>query len=658
MLTHWRTATAKQIDIDVLRARGLSCDILLFAGEQLMLFDREERMIWRYDGQNLIPQLDLSGSLLDDPTMNYSDPVCIGGALFLLAKDENASPDESHLIRLDLEDADAQVLSVQGVTQLGPYKEGDLLALRQVNRAGAFYELITFDAQALRTGEALATLPGFADGGAAFDPETDTLYAFTGGSLCAWNGEGWESIRIIPAEDISFYFGVAGGKYVRSGRQGVGLYDLNAPEDQVALRIQSTTRSTQNTHFAFMRANPQIAVSTSVVEHLCAEEIHTAVQTGDDSVDLYLVRLSTGLRRLMEKDYLEPLSSVALTGDHARLHAVFADTLAHEGKLYAVADSLSISGWAMRPDILSEIAPPGTVQALLDQIDAWGEQPGSEDMPWITRAYSSNPWGPRDTVRYIYDQYAMARYDPEQPLSFADEGLKVLLERARTELEQVGSWGDPTDLSIPGAIATDSDISPSGHTYESAHMIASPAILPGESPHIPAQLYVYVVNPLSRNKEAALSYLEYVAQNRAVSTQSMIEAGWAKAVFDFKVVRESEEMLADMEQQFDAAAGEEKLALEAGKAALAEHIEAAYAAPDNWLVYEPALQRYKRDILPLLDFGLNPFIEGAGVSHAAVSGNIGDLLEQYIAGSLSVDALVEKLDAIAERMQAEEEGLR
>lgn len=35
-------ATAKQIDVDVLRARGLSCDILLFAGEQLMLFDREE----------------------------------------------------------------------------------------------------------------------------------------------------------------------------------------------------------------------------------------------------------------------------------------------------------------------------------------------------------------------------------------------------------------------------------------------------------------------------------------------------------------------------------------------------------------------------------------------------------------------------------------
>ena len=650
--------TTKQLDSDVLRKCGLSSDVLLFAGEQLMLFDREERMIWRYDDQNLILQLDLSGSPFDDPTVSYSNPVCIRGVLFLLARDKNAYTHESRLIRLDLEDADVQVLSVQGITQLGLYKEDDLLALRQVNRPGAFYEIITIDAQALRTGETLATLPGFADGGAAFDPETDTLYAFTGGSLCAWNGEYWESVRIIPAEDFSFYYGVTGGKYVRSGRQGVGLYDMNAPEDQVTLRIQSSMLNIQNHIFDFMQANPQIAVSTSVVNHVCAEEIHTAVQTGDDSIDIYLVRLSTGVRKLMKKGYLEPLSgSEILTQDRQSLHSVFSDALTYEGKLYAVADSLSIWGWAMRPDILSEIAPPETLQALFDQIDARAGLPQGEDLPWITCAYNPNPWGPRDAVYYIYDQYAMARYNPTQPLSFADEGLKGLLESARTKLEQVGSWSDLSDLSIPGAIATDSYISPSGHAYESARMITSPVILPEEKPHILTQLYVYVINPLSRNKEAALTYLDYVAQNRPVSTQSMIEAGWTKEVFDFKGIRQSEEMLADMEQQLGTATGEERLELEAYKAALEEHVDAAYASTENWLVYEPALQCYKSDILPYLDLGLNPFIEDSGVSHAAVSGNIDDLLEQYISGSLSVDALIEKLDAIAERMYAEEAGL-
>ena len=219
-------STRQLFDIEYLDERGISIGAFLFADEQLTLFDPNHQMIWAYDGQGLTKRLDLNGSLLDDPTVHYTDPVCVDGALFLLARDENASIDESRLIRLRLEDADAQILSVQGVTQLGTYKDGHLLALRQVNRAGAFYEIVAIDAQTLRTEETLATLPGFADQGVAFDSETGTLYAITGGELCFWEEGIWKPIRILPIDYFTFYYDVVDGRYAIVSQQGVGLYDL------------------------------------------------------------------------------------------------------------------------------------------------------------------------------------------------------------------------------------------------------------------------------------------------------------------------------------------------------------------------------------------------------------------------------------------------
>lgn len=649
--------TQKLYDADSLSARSLSTDSLLFRGEGLMLFDPVYQKVWAYDAGQLTQRLDFSGSLPDDFGTRYSCPVYVSGALFLLAIDENASMDEARLIRLRLEDADVQILSVQGVMELCAYRDGDLLALRWLGRMDEAFEVVPIDTKTLSAGKALAMLPGFSDQGVTYDEETGTLYAMTGGALCAWDGAAWQPVRPLPVAYFSFYYGVHGGRYVLAGPRGVGLYDLTAPPEQVTLRIQGTMRTGLDLDFDFMAAHPQIAVSSSS-GHVCAEEIHRAVTTGDDSTDIFYVQLSTGLRTLMERGYLEPLSgSEAIRQDNASLYPFISEQLTWNGEIYAVPAELVVWGWHMRAELLQKLGPPRTARELFAQIQAWPAASDAGNVPWITHAYCTTSWSSREAVRYLFDQYARARYDPAQVLSFSDAELRAMLEAARTQLPADETPDDSCDERTPGGLSTGMSTTASGIYYESERVIAPPAVTPDDAPRVPASLYVYVVNPLSRHKDAVLSYLEYAAQNRGVQAQSLMDAGMSEGFLLTDFIELLHRDIEEIEQRLASAAEDERKDLEDRKAQLEAQIEDYIADPSSWTVYEPALRAYHEDILPCLDLGLNPFVEGSGVTHSAVSGNISDLLEQYLAGSLPVDALIEKLNDIAARMFAEGNGL-
>ena len=153
------------------------------------------------------------------------------------------------------------------------------------------------------------------------------------------------------------------------------------------LTIRSSFRASNS--LTFSQAHPGLYVNAVLVEHLCAEEVFTAIQTGDDSTDIFGLPLDSGVRRLMERGYLAPLTDAqVIAGEYARMYPAWQAALALDGEIYAVLSGAIMQGWSMRDDLDGRVTPPSTVEELISGAAAWADNPANPGVPGFPAAYT------------------------------------------------------------------------------------------------------------------------------------------------------------------------------------------------------------------------------------------------------------------------------
>ena len=370
--------------------------VMLIGGDRPLYYEGSAKRLYPIDGRVLRDPLNVEDTVLGDERMQIAHPILAGDTLYMVACGEDDMPAQARIHALNLETLRGDMSAAQGFEEILPYRDGELLALRNLGGTSG-KEIVTVDMRTLETGEVLAVLPDAWDFGLALDADGKML-AVSAGMISQWTDGAWKPIRAIPQPLWVYAAACTPAHYILASENGLRFYDRRDFPEQTLLRIVGSA-AVPYEEKKFMNGQTSIAVSRRMLDHLCAEEIYTAVQTGDDEADLFCVRMSLGLRTLMERGFLEPMTdSETIRQDHQRLYEAFAAPLEYAGEIYAApVMAWDMSCWRTR----AAGGVPETIGELLTGKAAW-EAEG--EGPYVADAHRASAWRRMDYLKLLYEQ--------------------------------------------------------------------------------------------------------------------------------------------------------------------------------------------------------------------------------------------------------------
>ena len=636
-----------------LLAHEISIDSLLYYSDNLMIFDPTHKRIWEFNPGSVLCVMDFNSTILDKASIVYSNLTYQNDFLFVRAIEEGAFEYQSRIFKIDINSGKIEALSVQGIMQLMAYHENELLALKFLDTASDTpYEVVSIDVNSGLIKKQVATLHHIGDGGLAYSRQSDKIFAIVNGELCKLNENQWLPIRHITFPKSPYAYDVLSNYYIVASNYGLVLAEVGSTVDNVTLRIQGRMPMEDIDH-SFTLSHSDITISRSTELHFCAEEVYKAILSGD-TTDLYYIPLTTGVKFLIQKGFLYPLnSSATLMTDCNKILIQIAEPLQHDDEVFALPVDIFIYGWMMKNDIDNNLNAPETIAELLVQQLIWQDDLNYDGTPWVAQAYDGAlPWNLSDYLRYLLSQYIMLHDDATSPLSFSNDQFRSVLTSIKDAKNKLSLTNNALSLwnnASQSVLCSDSILSLNSISYTDAHIIQPPKIFNSELLAIPARLMVYVLNPLSQNKEAAFTFLEYVSSHRNASTQAMMSPETANAIL-FPHVQQTLDDVAtelarlktvvdtfDNEQRTAALERMDQLKLE----------KDALLGLNSWAVFGPALTEYKMKIAPYVNLQQSIFLDDMNGFHSVIFEGMLKILNQYVEDSISLDICIQKLESIA-----------
>ena len=532
------------ISSEAWREAGLSTPgtHLVHTGDTLLLMDTEARKLWRWTGADLLPVLDYAGTPLGALAQSVQSLLWQEGTLYLVCGDTASGM--VRLVRVDIADGSAQDLGLEGYTRLAPYQNGLLLGIR---RADGGSQAVILDAT---TGEVQETLGAPADlRGICWSGERGALYAMVDGALARWDGAGWQPIRACALPTAVSFRGVVGDWYVAAGVDGIRLIALDGPEEaRTLLTIRGLPSLERNLDHSFQQAYPGMVLSRRTeTGHFCARDAVEAIRAGD-TTDLFYLRLDGELLGLLRDGFFPAIESDALLAEAEGMAPVFRDALVWEGRLLACAGAPVVWAWQI---VEGADAPPAT----------FAELAASHRMPWTREEYA----------RYLLVQLLM------EEGGLSADALAPALEMLRAaDLPLDAPAGDG------GGLETAYGLVLRGHDPadpEPARLpVPRPSVSADAPQRVPAELRVYVLNPNSPNREAALAFLEHAAATRSPTHAALFSPESAVPA-----------LYPELEQ-------------------LAETTGTNVDHPANYEVTQEGIDLYRSQVLPWLNLQLHPLL--------------------------------------------------
>lgn len=631
----------------------ISINTLLTHDESLLLIDFDSQRVYSMQQGKIQQEMDFSGMGLSSNAYDYSYPTCQDGYIFLITSSQSGMPAQTNLIRLDLKNSAVKKMDIKGLTQLSAYVPGELLAVWNVdNGSTSTREIVTVDTGTGAVVQHVRQFDSLNDGGLAYSGQSDTIYTILDGMLYRKNQSGWEKLRPYHIAGNAFFFDIFQNQYICGSLQGVFITDTQQDSSQTVLTIKGLFPG-MDMDDDFQQAYPNICISRSHLPSYSAQDVDEALQSGDDTTDLFLIPLSQSMLTLMEKGYLAPLSSSAtLVKDNSRLYGNIASPLSMNGTLYAVPCRIIVYGWMMQKDLVDLLPMPRNIQALIDRETGWDDEPLNKGEPLIAKAYSNEPWQRSDYAAYMLDQYLRVQSAFPQAVDFSNPQWMGLLEAIATAISDTA--GDTAGATISDSdssvMITDKILSVYGFDYSQMVIVQPPILYDGAMLSVPASLHVYVINPYSKNQAEAITYLEYMATHREQGDDGLLCTDITEGTIQPTVKL----TLDDLREEYNEAILARETVLPEHKAELEEQIdslktdiESKESDPNSWLIYQPALESYRNLIAPYLDFGLNLYLEKTDATGISAYSNMLGVLDQYIEGAIPLDLCVQKLNAIA-----------
>lgn len=605
--------------------------------DEIILFDLNAVYLLGDQGLSLLVNVDNA----DDMVYYIKTAACAGDYLFLLPFDA------SRLFRINLLTGEMNTLPPNGLTELAVWQDDQLLGLRRsstsvdvviVDQQGAFVQTVcSFDQTSFP--KHLAAVP-----------QEGLIYLIANGKLTEIRDGQALSLYPIPTDFSASYQAYAGRQqYILLNfyTDTSVVYDVTAQPKQTKVTIAGMNTSA-SLDGSFSLAYPDLVIDRTIREHCCAQEVFTAVQSGDDTVDLYLVPLSTGTRRLMEQGYLAPLTGCdALADELTALYPVFSEALQFNGEPYACIGDVFLTGWTMNAELSEVMEAPETIAQAMENQLAWADHPLNNGIPYLAEAFHSSEWDAERYLDYMLKQYILWADDTADTLNFSDPGFAALL----TSLRQAVSRGLPlssasvyADVSQSAALVGNNiSIGVSGAYWRECRLIVPPGLWDGDAGRVQASVSVYILNPNSKRKAEALTYLSYLVQNRSVSKSSLLYSTTESVPYGYG--EEIESQLAELEALLETASPSQTRSIQNQISDLQASLSTMAMDAGAWIIYSPALETYRNSIIPQVRLGLSTYLEGSQQGHLDVFSSLTQIVRQYLYGSISLEQCIQRLNS-------------
>lgn len=505
--------------------------------------------------------------------------------------------------------------------------------------------------------------------GLAYDPETDTVYCVKGGEVCVVDmnaGEVGQAVTDMPIETGGPVAGcVLEGGYYAYAAEGAVVRNLDLSQQaQSRLKINDTSwnDSVTNAFYHFSNAHGDVSVVLSR-EYSEIEKLVESMMNQDSSVDVYVLSTSTqAYESLHDRGYLMELDgSEKVRALAERMYPSVREDLSANGHLVAVP--VSFTSWTVG---VNEKALEALGFKLEDVPDNWPDF--LDFLEQLNRARDE------DSSVYMFyngctvseakaDLFYAILDDFQRYASFIEPGALYDSEMMRTLLEKL----DSMDFEAMGCIPDEDydDESLDMFSYGSEMVAIQTAvgcsigafygeytpILMHMAADVPTVLaldtMVVVVNPFTKNPEAALAFVDEVVDNLSTQVLYSLDESLSEAVrgeLNQQTLNESKEELAELLKLYESASAADKQSLQAEVEYKQQEVEDLDAT--LWDVSPTEIEWVRAHDDDIRIAAYNWLYDGSGDSDSA--GEAADLIDQYREGQISA---VEMLQGIDKKIQ-------
>ncbi|MBQ2954859.1 MAG: hypothetical protein IJE08_00195 [Clostridia bacterium] len=600
------------------------------------------------------------------------DTVVSGDVLYMTSYDESWS--SMDLIAFSLKDGSSRVLgNRESFGDLAAYKDGRLVASIRVSENWldpyVLFEISTEDGSVKQMME----LADYSALGLNYDAANDRFIYEAEKTIWATDMNG--NHTALATAPVSAPSGdsseggtglLDGGYYFISGYEGTVIKNIDpAAQPTRTLTLRNIYLEMDDAYIAFAKEHPEAELKQmDRIGELTMDEVTQAMMSGSSEIDIYYLGVnSAAFRALVGRGYAADLSgSETIKSMTDRMFPVFQEVLTRDGKIVAFPDHVNASSYKINTALAAELGIseeeyPDTWDKLLDLIDRWDESYSKEfpekalfdpyetanmketifNMLLKAQVVSINKPGAQASVNTPFMRRMMERLDSMSFAAFAsDQDFSMGYSWSSNDV-LLNSWGTilPRDM------------------YREEEM---ETILFAESEEegalVGIDMYVYVVNPYSKNIDLAIDYLEARAESMSEGMQATLLTDWRKPLRDphFDRMLESyDKMIENRKKALSEAADDQKQAIEDEIKQMEAERERVIAREYVWT--EEQLAEY-RELTGHFVVIRNEYFTAN--SREGEAEEMQQLISRYVDGQMSADQMLSSLDKKLRMMQMEE----
>lgn len=564
-----------------------------------------------------------------------------------------------------------EIDELTGAYTIAPYKDGKMLAMMYDGEVDTSAQLVSYDPANLSADMLceIAVENYNTPLGLAYDGQSDTVYCVMSGEICPidlQNGTIGEGVTEMPLEAYSGAPGciLDGGYYAYCG-EGATIRNLDPKQKaQTKLRVNDSfwSDSVNSAYYKFANTHGDVSVVLSR-EYSEVENLIENMMNRDDRVDIYVLATSNSVYEalfnrgyLMELDGNEKVKALADS-----MYPSIREKLSTNGHLVALP--LSAFSWSVG---INEQALAKLGMKIEDVPDNW-----SDFLDFL--AGLEGKLNAENGVHLLYSGYTDAdvRYelmnmilmdyqyyvnDTNPDMGYNNPLVHKLLEKLeKIDFTALGCPSDMDDQTYNLDAYDEESVlmtSSTGCNIGNFYSMFTPVLMhmtKDASSYLVLDTTVLVVNPFTKNADAALAFAGEVVDNLTTQTRYSIIPDLNDPIRGDQnqaALNELKEELESMRSEYESAPADEKQSLELD--IQEEEKTLAYAEANNWDVSPTELEWYRAhddNIIVSIYNWLYPDTtsdeEDGGITQAAEAE---ELMDQYLNGQISLDDMLSGID--------------